>query len=208
RVGEQLVAADDRRLDRRRAVVERLREERNEARSLATIAGTLRIVERALERGRPLGPLAAHVRVGDELPRAREAGVVAELLQHRDRALCDADDLPRGGGRTGQRVVEAELDRRADLQSPVAGRSLLRRDERCATLREVAGGDVRAPEQDENLGVAGDEGCRTLEEVGGRLHVVARVRAPALGREQLEGATCERLLRRTELGAAPVRLLE
>ena len=119
--------------------MERLREERDDARLLPAVAGAPCVVERELEcRPAVLPARRDRVCLADQPPRAREAGVVAELLEHGQRLLRDRHDLRRRRGRSRQRRVELELDCGADLQPAVARRRALRLEERGAPLREVA----------------------------------------------------------------------
>ena len=104
----------DRGVDRRRPELDRLHQRPRGAGRFASVPCTPGVLERVFERGRALAP-AARVdrRLAQEVPRPRDAAVVAERLEGRNRLLRDARDLLRRRFRVREDPEELALDQRA-----------------------------------------------------------------------------------------------
>ena len=80
----------DRGVDRRRPELDRLHQRRCGAGRFASVPCTPGMLERVFERGRALAPEArVDRRLAQEVPRPRDAAVVAERLERRNRLLGD-----------------------------------------------------------------------------------------------------------------------
>src|SRR6266576_5906535 len=112
----------DRAIDRGRPELNRLHQGPRGAGRLASVACTPGVFERVFECGRALAPAARlDRRLAQEVPRPRNAAVVAERLEGRNRLLRDARDLLRRRFRVREDPEELALDQRAQLEPPIAG---------------------------------------------------------------------------------------
>jgi hypothetical protein len=151
------------------------------------------------------------------VPRPRNAAVVTERLESRNRLLRDARDLLRGRVGVGEDPEELALDERAQLEPPVAfgpaeSKSLL---EHVLGRRKDAGSHESDCELEEGVasGTARPRQQRhaALEQIDRGGYVVARERLPAGGREQLAGPLAQRagvVVERAKLVPIAVGLLE
>ena len=173
---------------------------------------------------RPLGgicacpcPAGEVVRLGLQAPRAREAELVAELLEDGDRTVGSVDQLVRRDVGFREQAQEASLDECAGGQSTVAGRrgSFHRLGEHAVCPAHIAAQalhDSDVGDQFDPEGIIRGQQCGgPCDQVhpGGR--VAANERPSARAPESLGRLPCERsrsIVDGAQLDSVAVRLLE